>query len=770
VLPELRFHCSFLAGSRAQAPVEFVHDNPDDFVRLANSPGVVLATDRAIEERGVIDGEYQRFRLKLRMSKAMIARWQALGLLTDGAALMMREHGSLWGNKITDVVGRWENLRVEDRTESTGPYKALVADPAFDPAMMAGWMQGEGLEPDSWRGLLARRTISRTSIGFRVELAKMRKLPIEGDMPTYEAPFDIVEASWVWMGQDLKSGMDRGAPKDMELTPEEVAAIARKAAIAAISESREQAAPIPVLAPPKLSDDATWCQLVDLASELLGADSARATEAARAECARDGGSIADAVAHLNAACARALKERTRGTLTAPPPSEPPVPVRHTVTGGDPNAYRALQDLETILIARGMDGAIRRPPPGVECSPKSLSGLRESAIRAAEDVHYQWATVAPEKYLVAFARAKGYLEGDWHGGHGSARVITQILAQKMRAPDDAVIGPMGGRYLAGEGALRDNAGVDVMASMRHGGAGLVPADLPAVYASLVVKIFFNVHDSMMLDIMGLGANVTADDLDEITLIRHDLALGFHEVIGDQPLPQAFMFDDSVKVKTTARGVTLSTGWESMHTNGAQVLTQAPAILAMRWSAAKIRYWIRQLTAGLYKGVSIYTGARDQNTGDLRAWFQSVRDAAAVARPVPLPSDLPATVDPDVPAEGVMRPNALLVPGTLDGVFSDYFAPRQPIQTGQSDSAHTMYEGELRPGMRVTDYLTGRTAYAIVTSGQAATMTTVGLRGQGLQFTSQVDTDIRRLPDMVWRVADTFTAQVTHPESGYRNLVP
>jgi hypothetical protein len=730
-------------------------------------------------ERGVIDGRFQSFRLRLKMTKAMIGRWHAAGLLNpDKSGVMMREHGG-FGNRATDVVGKWENLRIEER----GDYLALVGNPAFDDAMMRSWMTRAGVDPAAWRGIIARRTISATSVGYRVNLADMRELPTDDGVREFEAPFDFIEGSWVWKGQDTKAGMDRAHDTDntaeittMPMTPEEIQAMVDKAAKegarTALAERDAATATPPAtavvteLVEPKLDDDPTWRQCVTMAGEELGPDALRAVEAARGE-----ETIAASIASLNGAIADALKKRTSGHAKPPENQPAPVPTNHRVSGGDELAYGALVNLEKILYARGLEGTIKRGTEKQRANPKSLQSLRYQAIEVARKIDYRYASVPPLRYLVQFARARGYID---HGWYGSARDLTRTLAHEMRAPDHAVAGDMGGWYLPTADAVRSQGAVDVFESMRHGGAGLVPADLPAVYLAPVVKIFLAVHDTMMLDILGLSRNLAADDLNEVTLIRHDVALAFHEVIGEQPLPVAHRFDESVAVKTAARGTTLSVGWEAMHKDGAQTLTQVPAMLAMRWAGAKIDYWFSVLVAGLYKGANIYTGGHTANTSDLRAWFQQIRDTAALARPVPLPTDparkLPPDVNVDVPAPGVMRPDALLIPGKLDGVFSNYFAARQSNQTGLDDTQHTEFESEIREGRRTTDYLKERKAYAIVTSGTGATITTVGLAGQGMQLTTVTDTDIRKLPDLSMRIIDTMKAEVTHPNSAYVNDVP
>jgi hypothetical protein len=762
---------------RALTRIDFVQETPDDHVRLANSKGVVLATDRPVEERGYIGGEYQRFLLKLRMTKAMIGRWRSAGLLNaDQSALMMREHGYGWGNRVADIVGKWEDLRIEARNGHT----ALVADPAFDPAMMDAWMKADGLEPDAWRGLLSRRTLTHTSVGFTVDSAKMRKLDEQNGLPTYEADWELYEASWVWKGQDTMAGMDRGHRTNTMITPDELRAMAEQAGAAAASkimiELRGVEKPAVVEIEPieqrAVFDETAsgWKFAVGTAYRDLGPQACDIVAAARA--------TDDPIAALCKVLEEAQQKRQ--TTPAPPDDKPaPVGTKRHIKGGEQNAYLALQDLETVMFARGLrDVGNGKRDQRERNNAGTLAHLREQAIQAARKVSPYYSTLDPKRMLWAFGRSMGMFDADWWPS--SPRELVEELTRAWEPAAQARSASMGGLWLPGEGAVRSQSNsVDILASLRHGGqSGVVPANLPAVYLSIVSKIFLMVHDTQLHDYTGWGRNIAATDLNAQTLIRQDLAVSFDRVKDGQDLPEAFLWDEAVDIQTVPRGITWAMGWEAMFTDGGQQLVNTPAMLAMRWMGAKVAHWFKVLLAGQYtaKGkstINAYTTgspAKNASTTSLRDWFNDMLIASGEARPVALPAEgLIQGVTADVPAMGTMEPDLLLHGNRTEQLLSDYFAPRQPSQVNQTsqDQQVTDFAQVLGANRKRTPYISDNTMIALVSGGPAATMSAIGLEGQGMRVTTSLDDNQRRLPEFLMRIVDTFDAIYSHPDSAYRN---
>lgn len=775
----------YLRGHRRSSPfrnlqIELVDDD-DGFARLAGSPGVVLATDRPVEEYGFIGDRYTRFLLSLTMTKSMIGRWRADGLLNvDGSGIMLREHGGGWRTGIADVIGKWENLRVETRDD----HKALVGDPAWDPALMGAWMARDGLEPDAWRGLVQRGMIAHTSVGFRVNREDMREIDSAGEMRSFVAPWRFVEASWVWKGQDTKAGMGREQEDTMD--PEQLEALleaasargAAKGAEATLAAIRAAEKKETVLLPDvleleaveRLDDDPTWRALQPVARDALGAKALDIVNEARAA-----GDNAQCITALQTAISDALRERTSGKASPPAPVPAPVPVPHRVSGGDVQAYGALTDLVTMFVGRGMrdvpDNEEERDKPG------TLAHARQQAIDAAYKVDRNFRTFDPRRAFIDFARSMGIVDHNWYAT--DARQIMERIATGWTPTGQETIATMGGRWLAGQNAIETNGALDVLESVRHGAAGaLVPADLQSVFLAIITKVFLTVHDSQTHMLESWGRSVPLSDLNAQTLIRHDLAIGFDEAVSNQDLPEAFLFDEAVDISTVPRGCTWSYGWESMFTDGGMVLAGTPALLAMRWMSCKIAHWFRRLVEGTYTSkngtpINVYATYADQSytQDDLRIFFKDMLNATGTKRPVKPPATMPKGPKLDVPMMGTMEPTALLYGNYADDTISNFFAPRQAsrINNVSQDTRPTDFAARLGRNSQRTPYITGKEMYALITSGPATAMTSVGLAGQGMQVTSRADVNINQLPTNTVRIIDTFEAILTHPHGVYRNTL-
>lgn len=766
------------AGLRASAPIRLV-DSDDGMVRLEGSPGVVIATDIPVREY-VPGVGYAR--VSLRMTKAMLGRWRESGALDpNGHLLMAVAHNPRYSpNPALSSLGRWENLRVEERDG----HKALVADPAFDPASMSALMRRIGAEPEDWRGMIERGTIQRTSIWWSGSVTRDNKDKAEPPLFTAD-PWEGREGSWVALGADPKSGANRSTHEDTTMDSEQLEAMmtkvaaeaARKGAqeaIAALQAPAPEPAPAPAPTPEPaatrtLDEDPTWIQLQDTARSVLGAGALDAANAARAK-----GTPAEAIAALSATISAALQKRTAGGGEPPKPEPAPVPVRHRIEDGDVAAYRALSDLEAVMVARGMRD-VPKGDPEERTQSGTLAHARQAAIDAAVKVARDYETVDPRHFLVEFMRAMGIVEQAWYSY--SEREIMERLASDWSPSGQEHVATMGGRWYGARDAVMANGSLDVLGTMRHGAAGsLVPADAQAIFLAIVTKIFLTVHDSQSHMLNEWGRMVALSDLNAQTLVRHDLALSFDKAVSNQDLPEAQLFSEGTDIKTEARGVVWSYGWESMFTDGAQVLTGVPALLAMRWMSAKIAHWFKRLFAGQYtpKGeptITVYTEYADQGQveTDLAAWFKSVAVNAGKKRPVKPPDVLAKGLAFDQPLLGTMEPTLLLYGNETMDVVANHFAARQLSQVNQTTQDRQLNEFELKIRRNTvrTPYIQDDSMYALITSGPATAMTAAGLDGRGMRITSRSDVNIRQLPSNVVRIEDTFAAHLTHPHGVYRN---
>lgn len=757
-------------GLRAATALAF-SESPDGMIRLDGAPGVVLATDTPVRE--YVPGVGMA-RVSLRMSKAMLGRWKADGILDpNGHMLMAVAHNARLDSNPALTLGRWENLRVEERDG----HKALVADPAFDPASMRALMRRIGAEPDDWQGMIARGTIQRTSIWWSGTVTRSTKN--QGEPPLYIAdPWAGQEASWVALGADPKAGANR-SHEDTTMDPDINALVAAAVAEAIPAAARQIAAELhgeavaattpptaTTAAPRSLDDDPSWQQLQVVAPQVLGTQALAACNAARAK-----GDAAAAIADLQAAIARALQERTTGGAQPPSAAPAPVPVVHRAQGGEVNAYRALTDLTTVLSARGM----RDVPKGTESDrtrPGTLAHTRAQTIEAARKIDRDFETADVRTFLVDFARSMGIVEPTWYATN--PREIMETLVTRWSPSGQEHIATMGGRWYGGQGAVMRNGGLDVIGTMRHGAAGsLVPADMQAAFLAVVIKVFLAVHDSQQHMLEEWGRTVSLTDLNAQTLIRNDLALGFDAVTSNQDLPEAYMFSEGVDIKTVARGVVWSYGWESMFTDGGQILAGTPALLAMRWMGAKIAHWFKRLRAGIYTPkdgapIPVYStyAEQGQTQADIGAWLNSVLISSGEKRPV-ASGALPKGLKTDVPVMGTMEPTLLLYGNRANEAVTNFYAPRALSQVNGTaqDRQRSDFEDSLQ---RVrTPYIEDDALFALITSGPAAAMTSVNLGGAGMSVTSLSDANIRQLPSNVVRIIDTFEAVLTHPHGAYRN---
>lgn len=759
-----------------------LEDGEDGMVRFAGQPGVAIATDMAVDEWSFREGA---FKLKLKMTKAMLGQWRAAGFLhPDGSLPMMRNHGSGFSPEPTDLVGTWENLRIEPRERSAGSHKALVGDPAFQPAMMNAWFNQAGAEPDAWRAVFEQRVISKVSVGFRVERAKMKQIGEEDGITVFEAPFEAREGSWVWAGQDPQAGVDRslqttgswtwqhvdtdtgaGVGRQADhMTPEEIKAIVDQTLEA--ERARVEAAkpvmtvlPEPTIVPLLESTDVQrdserepklWTSVQALAVAELGQDATDAiTRALKADAP---------LATLQEEIRLHLVERQSNPK--PPLTEKP-PVDTHIEGGQHRSHVGLHDSVRILVARGMQNMKSRK-------------VKDQYVEKGRKITEDWENADIKWMILDFARAQGILPSDYIPLSDGQFLLD--LKTHWKAPDQALRGNDGSSWFAGEGCVKDRNGmIRILETMRRGGAGLVPADLPSLLQKITFLIFIEAHDSERLPFEQWSRSVVFDSTTTRKLVLWDAAIPFEKVVGGQPLPQGHLFDEEVPLEVAQRGMVFRLVFESLFADNSAQLTRFPALMGNRWGGAKSAHWVNTVIDGLFDGTTIYTGNQtdDQSEANIGAFFDNVLITSSDKRPVLLPSDLPANLAGDVHSN-VMEPDFLLYGTRMNRAITNHFfretftgavAPGARVNT---DADQALTEFELGLTRVRTNVIKDKKLFLLVSGGSYPLTSHTTLSGSEMRMEQFTDTDKGKLPDFVARIVDSLLVQVTGPRSGYENV--
>lgn len=711
-------------------------------------PDVTLATDRPIRQYvwglGVV-----RLRLRLQARKSL-QEWTAKGRIQpDGTMPMLGDHGSgdFWSpNSARDNIGRWHNLRIENRGDGDDAHKALVADAHVHVDLAANWL-GANFRPASVASVFRVGTIRDTSIGFEYN---HNTLTLEDEERSIYRTDDWepYEASFVWTGAD-NTGIGRHQDDDMSKEALEKLAQGMSALAAA---QREQLQAITALM--TRSDDSA-SEPEGEASSTGRADQGQWEKLAIMARGDFGEEAELMLIELEAdeeRCAK-LASNIREYRGAKKPHP------HFLSEGVGHEHHrdALADARTVMLAR----------------------CEHTRALAADDLAHVPRSIhtAPLPVFLEMALRSSGAVDPGHTFRGGYDVIEAFRTLYPIPPDAYRSKEVGGRWLIQPNAARDHNGViDIDAAIRAGTA--VPADFPSLIVGTQTIIWDGTYETLRTDFDMWSRREDMDTLDEYDIVRSDVAVPSFDFVAlpGENLPAAARWHDKLQFQTKPRGFTYS--WADdlfLYMNG-EFLTNMPAEFADAWAGEQSRYGVGKLINHDYAG----TGAQFDQTLSIEAFLSHVYINAhaeeAVARPSTIDTALPSRT-----SAGQLVPDKLVYGPGMQTEISNFFKGR--LNEGGRLPADTQTNGALTDWMVMvgqtreeSKYIpaTGpgsRMIYLFKAGGRFSSFIHGALRArQGARLTIFQDVNWRRRTENAMRVEQEFEMQVHQSNTLWRSDVP
>lgn len=306
-----------------------------------------------------------------------------------------------------------------------------------------------------------------------------------------------------------------------------------------------------------------------------------------------------------------IEEHARNTAVVP---------AGQIEGGDDAGLRVLQDMEDVLIARGLKQS------KLEIAAQARARVEKRNANALK--------VPTAVWLKRWCRATGVVSEHEIDSLPPIELTRVALAESYaRSQGRQTVRRHGAHYI------------------RAAGGGLVPDDLPGALRNISFKVLLAAHDDLLLPAERLVAMTESNDFKETPLIRLDMRGTFDPLDVEEQLAPLLMKEAERTTKPRLYGHTHHISLQFLWDDDIGVLTEVPRLAGRFYAAGKNRVIVNAMT-----GID-YTGRQVNKAID---YYRDVLQVGAFAvhqRPVPLQAGEDAgTVSA---SEGALRPTVAVM---------------------------------------------------------------------------------------------------------------